>query len=170
MLGSVRNKAFAVLAVGMLAAAAADAASPEQQAIAGSAKADKLEQCVQPTDFMRRNHMELVLHQRTITVHEGIRKTDDSLAGCVACHVRYDAAARPVPINAPGEFCQECHAEAGVTLDCFQCHTTVPDDSTSPARLGRNPLGQGSPAAAPRSPIASPSPARLAAAVQREGN
>ena len=29
--------------------------------------------CVEPTDDMRKNHMEYILHQRDATVHEGIR-------------------------------------------------------------------------------------------------
>ncbi len=96
------------------------------EAIEGSAKADKLESCVRDTPFMRRNHFELIEHQRDITVHEGIRKTDSSIAGCIDCHVRRDAEGQPVPINAPGEFCATCHTRAAVTLDCFSCHATVP--------------------------------------------
>lgn len=96
------------------------------QAVEGSAKADKLESCVRDTPFMRRNHFELIKHQRDVTVHEGIRKTEDSLAGCVDCHVRRDAEGQPVAINAPGEFCASCHTYAAVTLDCFSCHATVP--------------------------------------------
>jgi len=96
------------------------------QAVEGSAKADKLESCVRDTPFMRRNHFELIKHQRDVTVHQGIRKTDDSLAGCVDCHVRRDAEGQPVAINAPGEFCASCHTYTAVTLDCFSCHATVP--------------------------------------------
>ena len=61
--------------------------------IEGSAKADKLDACVAPTPFIRRNHFELIKHQRDITVHKGIRKTDHSLAGCVAEHVQAGVAA-----------------------------------------------------------------------------
>ncbi len=96
------------------------------QGVEGSAKADKLDACVAPTAFMRRNHFELIEHQRDVTVHQGIRKTDNSLAGCVDCHVRSDAAGNPVPINAPGEFCAGCHKYAGASLDCFTCHATKP--------------------------------------------
>lgn len=98
--------------------------------IEGTAKADKLDACVAPTAFMRRNHFELITHQRDITVHQGIRKTDHSLAGCVDCHVRRDAAGQPVPVNAPGEFCAGCHEYTGATLDCFTCHATTPTEST----------------------------------------
>ena len=94
--------------------------------VEGSAKADKLDACVAPTAFMRRNHFELIKHQRDITVHEGIRKTDNSLAGCVDCHVRMDAQGAQVPVNAAGEFCAGCHEYTGASLDCFTCHATKP--------------------------------------------
>jgi hypothetical protein len=96
------------------------------QGVDGSAKADKLDACVAPTAFMRRNHFELIKHQRDVTVHQGIRKTDNSLAGCVDCHVRSDAAGNHVPINMPGEFCAGCHEYTGASLDCFTCHATKP--------------------------------------------
>ena len=94
--------------------------------VEGSAKADKLDACVAPTPFMRRNHFELIKHQRDITVHQGIRKTDNSLAGCVDCHVRKDATGQHVAINAPGEFCAACHEYTATTMDCFTCHATKP--------------------------------------------
>ena len=96
------------------------------EGVEGSAKADKLDACVEPTPFMRRNHFELIKHQRDITVHEGIRKTDHSLAGCVDCHVRKDVQGHHVSVNAPGEFCAGCHEFTGTMLDCFTCHATRP--------------------------------------------
>ena len=94
--------------------------------VEGTAKADKLDACVAPTPFMRRNHFELIKHQRDVTVHEGIRKTDHSLAGCVDCHVRKDAQGSHVSVDAAGEFCAGCHEFTGATLDCFTCHATKP--------------------------------------------
>ena len=96
------------------------------EGVEGTAKADKLDACVAPTAFMRRNHFELIRHQRDITVHQGIRKTDNSLAGCVECHVRSDAQGAPVAVNSPGEFCSGCHQYVGASLDCFSCHATKP--------------------------------------------
>ena len=96
------------------------------EGIQGTAKADGLDACVAPTAFMRRNHFELIKHQRDITVHQGIRDTDNSLAGCVDCHVRKDAQGNHVPVNSPGEFCAGCHQYTGATLDCFTCHATKP--------------------------------------------
>ena len=97
-----------------------------QEGVEGTAKADKLDACVAPTPFMRRNHFELILHQRDVTVHEGIRKTDNSLSGCVECHVRKDVHGNHVAVDAPGEFCAACHEYTGATLDCFTCHATTP--------------------------------------------
>lgn len=114
------------LSMGMLAAASGSLADA---AIEGTAKADKLNACVAPTPFMRRNHFELIKHQRDITVHEGIRDTDNSMAGCVNCHVRHDAQGKFVPVNAPGEFCAGCHQYTGASLDCFSCHATTPTEN-----------------------------------------
>ena len=99
------------------------------KAIEGSAKAAKLSRCVRPTEFMRHDHMELIKHQRNLTVRQGIRKTDLSLAGCIDCHVQFDKNGRAVPVNAEGQFCDKCHDYAAVELTCFQCHAAVPNGS-----------------------------------------
>lgn len=83
-------------------------------------------QCVRPTDWMRRNHMALIKHDRTVTVHEGVRTLDGSLAECVACHANKDDNGGYVPVTAPDQFCAGCHEFTGTTLDCFTCHATVP--------------------------------------------
>ena len=96
---------------------------------AGGSRADGLEQCVESTDFMRRNHMEVLLHQRDQTVHQGIRTKQHSLAECVSCHAEKDADGKFVSINGAGQFCQGCHATAAVSIDCFQCHAARPEAS-----------------------------------------
>lgn len=96
------------------------------EAVDGSAKADKMEQCVAPTQDMRRNHFEMIKHQRDLTVRQGIRKTDDSLAGCVDCHARKDAAGTAVAVHSEGQFCAGCHEYTAVSIDCFSCHSAVP--------------------------------------------
>ena len=116
----------AIWLAGALTALAGCSTEPEPLAVAGSAKAATLTQCVEPTDFMRRNHMELIKHQRDETVHRGIRATKHSLAGCIGCHVQYDANGQSVAVNERDQFCADCHEFAGVSLDCFQCHATVP--------------------------------------------
>jgi hypothetical protein len=92
-----------------------------------SSNASSVQNCVEPTEYMRRNHMEVIRHQRDTTVYGGIRSTKHSLAGCVSCHVGYDAAKKPVPINAEGQFCDACHDYAAVNLNCFDCHATIPE-------------------------------------------
>ncbi len=96
------------------------------EAVEGSAKADKLDQCVAPTSDMRRNHFEMIKHQRDLTVRQGIRNRDDSLAKCVDCHARKDAAGTPVAIDSEGEWCAGCHEYVAVSIHCFSCHSSVP--------------------------------------------
>jgi predicted CXXCH cytochrome family protein len=125
----------AIMLVGVFSSTLTGCSSEtEAQAVPGSAKADKLTQCVRPKSYMRRNHMELIKHQRDITVHQGIRATKDSLAGCIACHVKHDAAGEPIPVNAKGQFCSRCHEYLAVQPDCFGCHSTVPE-GPQPANL-----------------------------------
>ena len=96
-------------------------------------------QCVEPTDVMRRYHMDFLLHQRDKTVHEGIRTKKHSLKGCIDCHVETDSDGQFIPINAEGQFCAECHQYASVRVDCFDCHGAVPDSNPGQAKLDTNP-------------------------------
>lgn len=76
------------------------------------------DECVEDTDFMRRNHMDLLKHQRDETVHRGIRTKQHSLKNCLTCH-----APKPSSENdTTPHFCQSCHQYVGVKPDCFQCH------------------------------------------------
>ncbi|MDE2350721.1 MAG: hypothetical protein KGL66_02420, partial [Alphaproteobacteria bacterium] len=43
--------------------------------------------CVRPVVWMRQNHMTLLMQVRYEAVHEGIRNKDESLPGCLSCHV-----------------------------------------------------------------------------------
>lgn len=94
--------------------------------VLGNSRAAELDRCVEPTEFMRRNHMEVLLHQRDETVHLGVRTKKHSLVECIACHAERDSNGKFVSINAEGQFCQDCHATAAVSMDCFQCHATKP--------------------------------------------
>lgn len=110
-----------------LIGAAAVLAAPSFEAAAGADKPTlergKGEKCVEDTDFMRRNHMELLKHQRDETMHKGIRTTTHSLKQCVACH----ASEKTGSVTASKEdFCMACHSYAGVKLDCWDCHATKP--------------------------------------------
>jgi len=133
----------AILLAGALGALAGCSGEPEQLAVEGSAKASNLNQCVEPTDFMRRNHMELIKHQRDATVQQGIRATDHSLAGCIDCHVQYDVKGQPVPVNAEGQFCANCHKAVAEHLFCFQCHAAVPKGPQPAAIAGGDGVDEG---------------------------
>jgi len=80
-------------------------------------------QCVQDPAFMRRNHMELLRHDRDATVRAGVRDTRYSLKACIGCH----ASKTNDSVNsASTNFCQSCHAYAAVKIDCFECHASKP--------------------------------------------
>lgn len=80
-------------------------------------------QCVAEPALMRREHPNLLRHQRDVTVHRGVRQGRDSLQGCVACHA---SQATGSVAQAKGDFCSSCHAYAAVQIDCFECHASRP--------------------------------------------
>ena len=84
----------------------------------------KGEHCVAPTEFMRRNHMSMMKHQRDETVHEGVRGKPFSLAGCMDCHAVKGADGQPVAYADSRHFCRSCHDFAAVSIDCFECHSS----------------------------------------------
>lgn len=87
----------------------------------------KGENCVEPSELMRRNHMRYLTHQRDLTVRFGLRTPRHSLLGCVQCHARKTPEGRFIAVDAPGQFCAACHAFTATKLDCFECHATTPD-------------------------------------------
>ncbi len=115
--------------------------APETKLETARANADS---CVEPTDVMRKNHMDFVLHQRDKTVYDGIRTTQHSLKSCVNCHVPAEEKGKPVnyltddhDLN-PDHFCATCHLYVGVKINCFECHSdnpasAAPVDSTHAA-------------------------------------
>lgn len=91
------------------------------------------EACVEETGFMRRNHMELLKHQRDETMLKGVRSEQYSLKECLNCHVVYGPDAIPVTVASPSHFCRSCHDYAAVSIDCFQCHASRPESGDLPA-------------------------------------
>ncbi|MBC8520331.1 MAG: Hdr-like menaquinol oxidoreductase cytochrome c subunit [Gammaproteobacteria bacterium] len=83
--------------------------------------------CVRETAWMRRNHMELLQHDRDRTLQLGIRPVEGSIKGCVECHTQQDDHGNSIAINAEDQFCSSCHAFTSVSIDCFECHATKPD-------------------------------------------
>ncbi len=86
----------------------------------------KGDKCVEETPFMRTDHMELLLHQRDETVHNGIRTKKHSLKECINCHVVKGDDNVAVSYKNPKHFCNSCHTYAAVKIDCFECHASRP--------------------------------------------
>jgi hypothetical protein len=104
------------------------------------AKAHIGDQCVEPVDVMRREHMNFLRHQRDETVRSGIRGNKYSLRGCVECHAVPDTAASGA--RTVRAFCSECHSYAAVSIDCFECHSNEAESKTT----FRSPDGRRKPA------------------------
>lgn len=87
--------------------------------------------CVAPPEVMRRDHPQMLKHQRDVTVHRGVRQARDSLQGCVGCHA---SAATGSVAQAKTDFCSSCHGYAAVNIDCFECHASKPAQRTARAK------------------------------------
>jgi hypothetical protein len=125
------KRLLALGAVVLTAATLAWAGADAQPKVGGAplptiTKAVKGEQCVEPNDFMRRNHMKVLTHQRDETVLEGIRTKKYSLKECINCHASEKTGSVAA---AKDDFCVSCHSYAAVKIDCFDCHSTKPQGS-----------------------------------------
>lgn len=77
-------------------------------------------QCVKDTQWMRKNHMHLLKHQRDETVHKGVRDDKIGLKVCIECH----ASKKDDSVIARNDsFCVACHHYEAVKIDCFECHS-----------------------------------------------
>ena len=101
--------------------------------------AEKGDKCVEDEDYMRRNHMNLLKHQRDETMHKGIRTTKYSLKNCIECHASKKTNSVIGTTDGKDNFCQGCHSYVGVKLDCFECHSSKP----------KAPAGEGHPIVTP---------------------
>jgi hypothetical protein len=77
--------------------------------------------CVAPVAEMRRNHMQMLFHQRDRTLRQGVREPRSSLKGCVECHAGRESGS----VLGKDGFCSSCHSYASVKIDCFECHTPL---------------------------------------------
>lgn len=119
------------------------AATPLPSIPEANARFSDTQGCVEPTEEMRKNHMEYILHQRDETMHKGIRTRQYSLEECINCHVPDpDASGKVVRYSDPEHFCASCHTYAAVDIDCFQCHADRPMKKV-PGASGRLSLGHG---------------------------
>jgi predicted CXXCH cytochrome family protein len=99
---------------------AADATRTPQPAIE---KAKAGTQCVAEPAVMRREHPQMLKHQRDDTVHGGIRGAKASLKACIDCHASTTTGSVAA---AESNFCVSCHVYTAVRIDCFECHSTKP--------------------------------------------
>ena len=135
----LRRSSFAVLTVTLiyLISLALIAAAAEEQNVAKTGRVPmpiipmgQGENCVEDTDFMRRNHMNILMHQRDDTMYAGVRTKQHSLKECISCHAVQGPDAKPVTVSSPQHFCRSCHDYAAVKIDCFQCHASRPEGGT----------------------------------------
>ncbi len=121
------------LRLAVLVGAAALLAAPSLEAAAGAdlpkLEKGKGEQCVEDTQYMRRNHPDLLKHHRDETVRKGIRTTRHSLKKCVECHASEKTGS---VASSKEDFCVACHSYASVKLDCWDCHATRPAKKSAP--------------------------------------
>ncbi|MGE0081504.1 MAG: hypothetical protein AB7U81_09435 [Thiohalomonadaceae bacterium] len=90
----------------------------------------KGDQCVEDTDVMRRKHMDYLMVHRDKTMREGVRTPKHSLKECLECHA--SAQEEVAAGQDQGQhFCKSCHMYAGVKIDCFECHATRPEKTTT---------------------------------------
>jgi len=92
--------------------------------------------CVAPAAEMRRNHMEMLKHQRDRTLRLGERGAKVSLNACINCHA--GKSSRRVT-GSRTEFCESCHAYTGVKLDCFECHQSKAGQTVAQTASGAKP-------------------------------
>lgn len=118
--------ATGLLAVILLTAGVAFAAEPAR-ALRPSIKIAKGDKCVEPITDMRRNHMNMILHQRDQTLRSGIRTSRHSLKNCIDCH----ADPKTNSVLGKDGFCESCHTYAAVSVDCFECHSPSPRKTAS---------------------------------------
>lgn len=84
--------------------------------------------CVEDTAFMRRNHMDLLRHQRDDTMYNGLRTERHSLKNCINCHMAEEVVGKErIEITDSRHFCAGCHQYASVKPDCFECHSSQPE-------------------------------------------
>lgn len=134
------RKCFAGLIAGIVLAIPVMQAQAESTYVTEGSKAASLKSCVAPTNEIRRYHMDYMKHDRDEAVRDGDRTGEFSLAECVDCHAAADASGKYIPVNSEDQFCESCHDYVAVSLPCFQCHRTTPDEGHG--KMGLRDLGQ----------------------------
>ena len=102
--------ALLALAVPLLVAVVGFAARPPAQ-VPWLEPARAPTTCILPREEMRYQHMTYLKALRDRVVRAGVRGTQSQgLGACQGCHAHRE------------QFCNRCHAQAGVVPDCFGCH------------------------------------------------
>jgi len=73
-----------------------------------------MKRCILDTPSARYHHMTYLKQRRDQVVRDGSRSGQSAqnlMSTCSGCH------------GEQSQFCDKCHARAGVHLDCFGCHT-----------------------------------------------
>lgn len=78
------------------------------------------EPCVADPATMRRDHMEMLKHEREASVRR-LERGKAGLRECVECHASRESGSVAARRE---DFCVSCHAYTGVKLDCFECHAS----------------------------------------------
>jgi hypothetical protein len=120
---ALRAALLALLAAGAMAAPSGGVRTPVpavEPALQGP--------CIADPATMRREHPNLLRHQRDETVHQGIRGAKASLQGCIACHASTKTGSVAA---AQTDFCVACHSYTAVKVDCFECHASKPQGAGS---------------------------------------
>jgi len=93
------------------------------------------------SEYWRKNHMEMMRHDRDLTLRMGEREIEASLKGCFECHAVKDDHGIPVTYQNDKHFCRVCHDYAAVKVDCFMCHRSTPDGVDEHAQEGNSHAG-----------------------------
>ena len=118
-----RTSGYLLLLGGWLAlCATVQAAGFGDITIPQPASPKQAQNCVEPTELMRREHMKFLYQQRDRTVIDGERNGKYSLAGCMDCHNPVSPTGEAPGYGDPDHFCSACHAYTSVKIDCFECH------------------------------------------------
>jgi hypothetical protein len=115
---------FVVLATSPLWYNALSAAPPDKPAL--QLPTNGSTECVEATEYMRANHMDLLDVWRDTVVREDIRTYTSEMSGkdytmslsdtCLDCHSKKE------------QFCDACHTYSAVTPYCWDCHV-IPEEA-----------------------------------------
>lgn len=122
-----------VLTVGLMLAAVSSATAEETRGGLGPTIPQATgDPHPEGNDYMRRNHMKMMRHDRDLTMYDGIRPAHASIAACFDCHAVKDEEGIPVTVADERHFCRTCHDFAAVRIDCFDCHRSTPEGVDEP--------------------------------------